>query len=415
MDSQAKFDESHLRDLLPLYYKRLFPAAHFYKWLSYGNASTFAHREISFALENDIYLRFQSFDTYKEFVEELYKKNPIKIDIGPIYLTKPKARNMGQALQASAKEMVFDIDLTDYDDVRTCCSGADVCTKCWKFMAIASKIIDTALREDFRYVNVLWVFSGRRGIHAWVSDEHARGLDINGRPAIAEYLTVLKEGMKKKKVSLTGHIHTSISRALKIIDKYFPTIVKEQDILGTDERLKNFLSILDDNVRTQFKDCMTKVTTSAERWEAFERKFMQLQQTNEIPRNLKNLREEIKLQYAYPRLDINVTKGITHLLKAPFCVHPKTGKVCVPFNVKHVDNFDPNNVPTISMIINEVDAYDKKTKEQEETLMETDEPSVTNQVKIKDYKKTSLLRPINLFSEFLKNLEKDTKKRVDPF
>lgn len=61
----------------------------------------------------------------------------------------------------------------------------------------------------------------------------------------------------------------------------------------------------------------------------------------------KNIVDEVMLQYTYPRLDINVSKGLNHLLKSPFCVHPKTGKVCVPFSPKTVDSFDPSAVPTI--------------------------------------------------------------------
>ena len=60
-----------------------------------------------------------------------------------------------------------------------------------------------------------------------------------------------------------------------------------------------------------------------------------------------HLLHEVALQLVYPRLDIHVTKGLNHLLKAPFCVHPKTGRVCVPFDPASVDSFDPEAVPTI--------------------------------------------------------------------
>ncbi len=43
------------------------------------------------------------------------------------------------------RELVFDIDLTDYDDVRTCGSGGHICNACWPLMAVAIQVCTTAL------------------------------------------------------------------------------------------------------------------------------------------------------------------------------------------------------------------------------------------------------------------------------
>ena len=50
-----------------------------------------------------------------------------------------------------------------------------------------------------------------------------------------------------------------------------------------------------------------------------------------------------------------MSTAVNHLLKAPFCVHPKTGKICVPIEAAKCEAFNPMLVPTLSQLVDELD------------------------------------------------------------
>ncbi|XP_037069098.1 DNA primase small subunit-like [Pollicipes pollicipes] len=403
------FDENDLLDLLPVYYRRFFPLEQFCLWLNYGGeVKTYLdRREMSFTLADDIYIRYQSFKDAEELHKELLKKCPHKIDIGAVYNHRPRERASVPVFQPQEKELVFDIDMTDYDEVRTCCSGADICRKCWTFMTIAVKCMDDTLRKDFGFEQLLWVYSGRRGVHCWVCDAAARQLSQPARAAVAEYMQLVRGGQNQaKKVVIGEQLHPMVARSVETCKQYFGAVcLDQQDIFATAEQHTTLLKLIpDDAMRKELAAAFNKLNTSREKWEKLKTVFKHRLDSRSLGRSTsRHLLKEIILQYTYPRLDIEVTKGLNHLLKAPFCVHPKTGRVCVPMDARAADQFDPLAVPTITQLESELNV----------ALQQENPPKESSEAML-----TSLKPALMIFNKFLAGLERErrisTIKTEDP-
>jgi DNA primase small subunit len=352
--------------------------------------------------------------------KDVLRLMPSRFEIGPVYSTNPRDRKTlrkSTAFKPIAKELCFDIDLTDYDDIRTCCDKANICNKCWQFITMAIKVVDVALRDDFGFKHIMWVYSGRRGAHAWVCDKKARQMDDQKRRAIAGYLEVIKGGAQGgKRVNIKRPLHSHVasvslplqarsstdtpySRSLDILKSHFQTdILHDQDPWETDEKSDRLLQLLPDKalneaLRKKWNSSPGRASTA--KWADIDALAKSGTSKSLDAKALLDAKQDIVLEYTYPRLDIEVSKHLNHLLKSPFVVHPGTGRVCVPINTKHCEDFDPLGVPTVTDLLREIDEW---------TVSEGGEKDGKS---IQDWEKTSLRPYVEYFRSFVTGIMRD--------
>lgn len=112
-------------------------------------------------------------------------------------------------------------------------------------------------------------------------------------------------------------------------------IIKEHNLLAHEKHRKRFLDYLPDvGVRNKVEAewGSSKDMSGEEMWRIWCAHYQQhMESTNKkmgaySNNQAKLAKEALIFTYLYPRLDANVSTGINHLLKSPWCVHPKTGK-----------------------------------------------------------------------------------------
>jgi len=392
---QQEFSE----ELLRMYYGRIFPANLMCRWLSYGtqhdevaSQNLLPKREFSFTTGDDVYIRYLSYDNVAAFKKDLVSKLPFKIDIGAIFSATPRDHKKFKVFEPAQREFIIDIDLTDYDFLDVDVKRLETCDRCWPLMALAMKVLSRALTDDFGFEHLLWVYSGRRGIHCWVCDPRARAMSNEVRSAVADFLGP-KLNAATGRLAISIPMHPSLLAAYNehcepfFLKKILPSAPDGFGILDTEAGEAKLLDMLGDEAVTvkdhMAADLRKSDYSGRDKWERLQ-KYVK----SKAPK-LSSVLVEIVFSYTYPRLDVNVSKGMNHLLKSPWCVHPKTGRVCVPVQPGQEDAFDPSAVPTLRTI--EVD-------------LNQDAPSAEGQ-SLKDISRTRLSAYESTFDDFLKRLE----------
>jgi DNA primase small subunit len=197
-------------------------------------------------------------------------------------------------------------------------------------------------------------------------------------------------------------------RSLRILRDHFQTdILIDQDPWQSDNASAHLLSLLPDqalnnSLKKKWDSAPDRPSTS--KWADINSLASAGASDTLDTKALKEAKQDIVLEYTYPRLDAEVSKKLNHLLKSPFCVHPGTGRICVPIDTRALEDFDPFTVPTVTELLEQIDEWDQSHK------MDIDDADASSQEKkLADWEKTAMKPYVDYFRAFVAGLLKDEK------
>ncbi len=320
------------REALKDYYTSVFDVENLRQVIDFN---TFSTREFGFVSLNGKFFRNYSFEEPKELQDFMIDRCPTDAYIGAVYDEPPTRETPIHKLEWMGHELVFDIDLNDYDAVRkyVCdCTGAGkVCIRCWQLINVSIIMIDETLRRDFGMNDIVWLFSGRRGVHAWVLDRVGFNLGRDQRQSIIDYLSVVRGDDETARVQDRTKLKYDFRKRIETtVFEYYLKNIRRKDLieLGLSggaassiiKQLKHQEGRVDDNLTRDFNYRLGKI----------------------------NKYDEIIRRWA-PRIDHKVSIDLRRLLRMPTSIHGKTGCVAriLDPDPRIIFNFDPEDEPSI--------------------------------------------------------------------
>lgn len=309
--------------------------------LSVIGTKDFHMREFGFQVVRNGDLRFVrniSFPTPEALFEYIQATTPLSIYVGAIYSEGPDYREQRSIHQVDwiRRELIFDIDLTDYDEVRFCgCRGKnEMCEHCWELVNVGARWIHETMVEDFGVEGIKWDFSGRRGLHATILDYDFSTLDEEQRAAIVNYLTFFKGEGKNVKYHPPAKHHKEYNNRMwhLLYQSFFKEVTVEQLIeIGFGQ--SRALQILNQ------RDRMGVSNEFLNRHVFVRQKLASITPSQQIP-SKEEILETILFRWS-PRLDSAVTVDLRRILRMPGSVHGDTGRVVRFIEPDEFDFFDP--------------------------------------------------------------------------
>lgn len=164
-------------------------------------------------------------------------------------------------------------------------------------------MLDSALREQFGFKHLLWIYSGRRGIHCWISDPEAMALTDEQRKAIMGWLEVVKGGKEMhKKVNVRmpagKPLHPALDGAREKLGGIFTELIlDDQECFQHEDGWRTLLELISDKAIQ---------TTLRDQWEA--------DPDRKSSKKWEDCRRQLK------KLDRDSKQGVMHLIG---CLHSR--------------------------------------------------------------------------------------------
>ena len=158
------------------------------------------------------------------------------------------------------------------------------------------------------------------------------------RSSVVNYCNIGVGNENANRLQLDWPLHPRLRKSYTYLkDKFREVILGDHDLLTIETHREKMLGFMPGQAQHDLRGKMKQAwankmnnlddskTTSQQLFDMFEKNYNMWKREGKIREQDLSI-EALVLTYLYPRIDSNVSTGINHLLKSPWCIHPKTGK-----------------------------------------------------------------------------------------